>query len=92
MHYRGVPYSGTLRLKLRKADVQCDTITNVRVTDRAIEETIRLDFTIERAGVRELSFLLPKEMAGSRISVPMLRQKTIDPGGRPAAGADRVAG
>ena len=61
--------------------MQCDTITNVRVTDRTIEETIRLDFTIRRAGVRAVSFLLPKEMADSRISVPLLRQKTIEPAG-----------
>ena len=58
---------------------RCDTITNVRVTDRAIEETILLDFTIQNAGIRQLSFLLPGWMAGSRISVPMLRQKTVEP-------------
>jgi hypothetical protein len=81
LHYSAAAYSGTLRLKRRAADVQCDTITNVRVTDRAVEETIRLDFTIERAGVRDVSFLLPKDMAGSRISVPMLRQKTVTPAG-----------
>ncbi len=39
-----------LRLAPRKPDVTCDTISNVRVTDRAIEETILLDFTIQQRG------------------------------------------
>ena len=68
----------------------CDTISNVRVTDRAIEETILLDFTIRNAGVRELSFLLPAGMAGSRISVPMLRQKTVEPVSKEAGAPLRV--
>ena len=90
LHYTRGDYSGTLRLTPRRADVVCDTISNVRVTDRAIEETILLDFTIRNAGVRELSFLLPAEMAGSRISVPMLRQKTVEPVGKEAGAALRV--
>ena len=90
LHYARGDYSGTLRLTPRKADVVCDTISNVRVTDRAIEETILLDFTIRNAGVRELSFLLPAEMAGSRISVPMLRQKTVEPVGKEAGAPLRV--
>ncbi len=84
LHYTQGDYAGTLRLALRKADVVCDTISNVRVTDRALEETILLDFTIKNAGVRELSFLLPRGMEGSRISVPMLRQKTVEPVGKEA--------
>ena len=44
-----------------------------------MEETILLDFTISNAGIRQFSILLPAEMADSRISVPMLRQKTIEP-------------
>ena len=90
LHYDRGDYSGTLRLMPRRADVVCDTISNVRVTDRAIEETILLDFTIRNAGVSKLSFLLPAEMAGSRISVPMLRQKTIEPVGKGAGAALRV--
>jgi hypothetical protein len=75
-------YAGTLRLTPRHPDVACDTITNVRVTDRALEETILLDFNIQNAGIREFSFLLPAEMAESRIKVPMLRQKTIERAGK----------
>ncbi|MGA2030905.1 MAG: hypothetical protein ABSG68_01505, partial [Thermoguttaceae bacterium] len=79
LHYGEPDYGGTLRLSLRKADVVCDTISNVRVTDRAVEETIVLTYTIHRAGIRAVSFLLPASMADARISVPMLRQKTIEP-------------
>jgi hypothetical protein len=77
LHYGQPVYQATLRLVPRKADVTCDTITNVRVTDRAIEETIYLNFHIRGAGVRRLSFSLPARMADSRFTVPMLRQKTI---------------
>jgi len=79
LHYRRADYSGTLRLVRRETVVSGSTITNVRVTDRAVEETILLDFTIRQAGIRELSFLLPAWMADCRINVPMLRQKTIEP-------------
>ena len=42
----------------------------VRVTDRAIEETVFLNYTIRNAGIHELTFLLPASMAGARISSP----------------------
>jgi hypothetical protein len=74
-------YSGTLRLTQRQPDVRCETITNICVTDRALEETIVLDYRIEHAGVREVSFVLPSWMADARIRVPMLRQKTTRPEG-----------
>ena len=90
LHYDRGDYSGTLRLVPRVADVVCDTISNVRVTDRAIEETILLDFSIRNAGVSKLSFLLPAEMAGSRISVPMLRLKTVEPMGKEPGAPLRV--
>ncbi len=78
-------YSGTLRLSQRQPDVHCQTITNICVTDQALKETIFLDYRIEHAGVREVSFLLPSWMADARIHLPVLRQKTIRP---EAEGAD----
>ena len=72
-------YSGKLRLTPRRPDVHCETITNICVTDRALEETVVLDYRIESAGVREVSFLLPAWMADARIHVPLLRQKTLSP-------------
>jgi hypothetical protein len=77
--YRTPDYRGTLRLALRRAAVSCMSITNVRVTDRAIEETVLLEFTIRNAGVRELSFLLPASVERPRIQAPMLRQQTVEP-------------
>jgi hypothetical protein len=74
-------YGGTLRLTARKPVVSCRTVTNVRVTDRTVEETILLDFTIRNAGVREVAFLLPAELRDARIDVPQLRQRTIEPVG-----------
>ncbi len=74
-------YSGILRLSQRRPDVQCQTITNICMTDRALKETIFLDYRIEHAGVREISLVLPSWMADARVSVPMLRQKTIRPEG-----------
>ncbi|MFZ1935523.1 MAG: DUF1559 domain-containing protein [Thermoguttaceae bacterium] len=90
LHYRQGGYSGTLLLRLRKPEVTCDTISNVRVTDRALEETILLDFNIQRAGIRRLSFLLPATMADSQISVEKLRQKTVEPVGKEAGSPLRV--
>ncbi len=90
LHYNRGDYAGTLRPSARKPDVVCDTITNVRVTDRAVEETMLLDFTVRNAGVNEVSFLLPAWMADSRISVPMLRQKTIEPIGKEPGSPLRV--
>lgn len=74
-------YAGTLRLKQREPEVLYTTISNVRITDRAIEETILLDFDIRRAGIRRVSFILPRAMADATIRVPMLRQKTVEPVG-----------
>ena len=70
--------------------ITCDTISNVRVTERALEETILLDFNIQRAGIRRLSFLLPATMADSQISVEKLRQKTVEPVGKEAGSPLRV--
>jgi len=76
--YRGADYAGTLKFSAREPLVACTTISNVRITDRAIEETILLDFNIRQAGIRQLAFTLPQWMADARVSVPMLRQKTIE--------------
>jgi hypothetical protein len=79
---RGPGYSGTLRLSPREPLVTCDTVTNVRITDRAVEETIGLDYNVQHAGIRELTFLLPAWLKDARIQVPLLRQKTIEPIGQ----------
>ncbi len=70
-------YSGKLRLRLRQPNVSCFTITNVRVTREAIEETILLNFDVRNAGVRQLSFLLPDTGESPRIEVPMLQEQKL---------------
>jgi hypothetical protein len=79
LHYRRPGCQGTLRLVARKPDVTCDTMSKVRVTDRVVEETVVLTFTVQRAGVREVRFQLPAAMADARIGVKMLRRKTVAP-------------
>jgi len=79
IHHRTADYGGTIKLDIRHPEVTCDAITNVRIGDQAIEDTILLDFTIRRAGVRSVFFLLPDYLGDARISVPLLRSKTIEP-------------
>jgi hypothetical protein len=86
LHYAAPDYAGRLVLAARKPDVSCFTVTNSRVTDRAIEDAILLDWTIRGAGIREVAFLLPAWMKDARVSAPLLRQKTVTPVG-PEPGA-----
>jgi hypothetical protein len=79
LHYTRPDYAGRLVLTARKADVTCFTVTNSRVTDRAIEDAVLVTWTIKNAGIREVAFLLPAWMKDARISVPLLRQKTVTP-------------
>ncbi|MBN1590130.1 MAG: hypothetical protein JW888_11490, partial [Pirellulales bacterium] len=82
LHTQGADYDGRLVLARRKPRVRCTTTSNLRVTERALEETILLDFTINEAGIRRVVFTLPHWMKDARISVPLLRQKTIEPMGK----------
>ncbi|MBN2218620.1 MAG: hypothetical protein JW719_14685, partial [Pirellulales bacterium] len=90
LHYDRPDIEGRLVLSRRSPRVSCTTITNVRVTDRAIEETILLDFSIRDAGIRQIVFTLPAWMHDCRIEVPMLREKTIAPTGPGADAPLRV--
>lgn len=89
-HYKTALYAGRLTLTARKPDVSCYTVTNVRITDRTIEDTILLDFAIRNAGVRQVSFVLPGWMKDAAIRVPLLRQKTVQAVGTDPAGPVRV--
>jgi hypothetical protein len=79
IHHDVSGYAGVVRLTPRTPVVQNTSITNVRVTDRAVEETILIDFKIREAGIRTVSFLLPASLADARIRVPLLRQKVVEP-------------
>ena len=90
LRYRRPQFSAQLLVAPRKPIVHAIVVSNVRVTQRTIEETILLDFTIREAGIRSLSFLLPADMSDARIGAPMLRQKTITPVEGDPAGRVRV--
>ena len=47
LRYNKPDYAGVLRLSQRQPVVTCTTITNVRTTQAAIENTLLLDFTID---------------------------------------------
>ncbi len=79
LRYKDPDYAGRLALVRRTPKVGGYTLTNVRVTDRAIEETVLLVLQIREAGIREVKFLLPAHMAEAEVRVPLLRHKTVDP-------------
>jgi hypothetical protein len=72
--------AGQIALQPLAPGVRCHTVTNVRVTDRAIEETTLLYFVVYKAAVQEFRFRLPKRLEQARITVPHLRQKIVTPG------------
>ncbi len=74
----GGDYGGTLAVVDRSPVVRVTTLSNVRITDRVVEETILLGFDVRQAGVRRLQFQLPARLADARISVPLLRRKTVE--------------
>jgi len=79
LRYKDPEIGGVLALTPRESLVHVYTVTNVRVTDRTIEETHVLNYTIRQAGIRDLEFVLPGHLADARIRVPHARQKTVTP-------------
>ena len=77
LRYQTPQYDARFEVRARPARVSGYTITNVKVTDVAVEETVSIDLTIREAGIREVLFTLPAGMEQARISAPKLRQKTI---------------
>ena len=75
---RGSDYSGLLRFTEIEPRVNVETVTNVRTTLFAIEETLLLDFDIQQAGIRTIEFELPVEMRNSRINAKLVRQTLFE--------------
>ncbi len=75
---RGDDYDATLRLTKIQPRVTVQTVTNVRTTLFAIEETILLDFNIQQAGIRKIQFLLPATMRNARINAKLVSETIID--------------
>ena len=71
-------YSGALQLTRRTPRVTCQTVSNLRVTERAFEETVLLNYTIRDAGIREVSFLLPSDLRDARVTTQLLQTKVIE--------------
>jgi len=72
-------YSGQLVVTPRAPVVKSFSVTNVKVTDRAIEETLFIEADIRSAGIREFVFRMPVSLATAKIQAPHLRQIVIQP-------------
>ncbi|HZN34589.1 MAG TPA: hypothetical protein VFB80_12260, partial [Pirellulaceae bacterium] len=94
LRYRVPSHSATITLTPRTPIVSARSISNVKITPRSIEETILIDFQIEQAGIRRVSFLVPQHLAKARLKTLLLKQKTIETAtgaaGSPPAGMVRV--
>ena len=94
LRYRTADYAATLVLTARTPIVSARSITNIKITPQAIQETILLDFQIEQAGIRRVSFLVPEHLAKARLKAPLLKQKTAlpatDADGQPIQGMVRI--
>jgi hypothetical protein len=72
LNYRVADYSATFKLTRKAPRVTVRTLSNVKVTRRAIEETFMLEYQIAEAGIHEIQFLLP-ESGSRRHSMPRSR-------------------
>ncbi len=83
LKYRAAEYLATFKLSRRTPRVTVRTASNVKVTRRAIEETVLLEYQIVDAGIHELQFLLPDTFRTARIRIPqeesLLQRKKITP-------------
>jgi len=75
---RGADYDATLRFAKIEPRVTVETVTNVRTTLFAIEETILLDFNIQQAGIRQIQFELPATMRSARVNAKLVSETIID--------------
>lgn len=70
----GPMYGGTLRITPREPRVRALAISNIKLTQRSLEETIYLSWNIEDAGVDVLEFSLPKRMSDAKVLAQMTRR------------------
>lgn len=74
----GSDYDALLRFTKIEPRVTVETVTNVRTTLFAIEETILLDFNIQKAGIRQIQFELPIAMRKARINAKLVSESIIE--------------
>ena len=75
---RGSEYAAMLGFTKIRPRVRVETVTNVRTTMFAIEETILLDFDIQQAGIRQIQFELPVSMRNARINAKLVSESIIE--------------
>jgi hypothetical protein len=98
IRYRTADYAATLVLTPRTPIIAAQSITNVKITPQAIQETISIGLQIDQAGIRELSFLVPERMAKARLAdspgAKLVQRKIIEPAtdaeGQPVQGMVRI--
>lgn len=78
MKTKGADYAATLNFSRIEPRVTVETVSNVRTTLFAIEETLLLDFNIQNAGIRKIEFEIPSSMRNARIIGKLLSESTID--------------
>ena len=87
VRFESPQYSGQLQVAPRTPIVSSFSVTNVKLTDRAIEETLFIEANIQAAGIKEFVFQMPASMGTAKIQAPHVRQKIVQP---VADAADRV--
>ncbi len=79
IRFEAPQYNGQLQVSSRVPIITSYSVTNVRVTDRSIEETLFIEANIRSAGIREFVFQMPASMSTAKIQAPHVRQKIIQP-------------
>lgn len=97
LRYRDPAYSATLKLTPRTPQITAFSVTNMRVTPKAIEESLFFRFQVTDAGVRELTVLVPQYLEKSRLPEELrssVQQKIVEPAlgadGQPLAGLVQI--
>lgn len=67
-------YAGKLRITPREPRVRALAISNIKLTQRSLEETIYLSWNIEDAGIDVVEFSLPKRMSDAKVLAQMARR------------------
>ncbi len=71
--------AGQLQITRRVPQVSSFSISNIKVTDRSIEETLFFEFTIRTAGIRQISIVVPAYLKECRVRGPLIRSQTWTP-------------
>ncbi len=79
VHYSNPAIAGQLQISKRVPQVAGFSVSNIKVTDRAIEETLYFEFTIRTAGIRQISLVVPAYLARCRVRGPLIRSETWTP-------------